>query len=112
MKKSNVLILGITFKENCPDIRNTKVVDIYEELKQYGLNVDIYDPWADEKEVKDEYNIEIMPQINNSKKYEAVVVTVAHKDFVDFNFKRYKEEEAVIFDTKSFINREFVDGRL
>jgi UDP-N-acetyl-D-galactosamine dehydrogenase len=63
IKNANALILGITFKENCPDIRNTKVVNIYSELKQYGLNVDIYDPWADKEEVKSEYNIETLENI-------------------------------------------------
>jgi UDP-N-acetyl-D-galactosamine dehydrogenase len=112
VKNSNVLILGITFKENCPDVRNTKVVDIYSELKQYGLNLDIYDPWANKKEVKDEYKIEIIDKVNVAKKYEAIIVAVAHKEFITFEFKKYRNDGAVIFDTKSFIDREFIDGRL
>ena len=112
VKNSNVLILGITFKENCPDIRNTKVVNINSELKQYGLKVDIYDPWANKEEVKDEYNIDLIDQIDNDKKYESVIVAVAHGEFISFNFEKYSKEGAVIFDTKSFIDRQFIDGRL
>jgi dTDP-4-dehydrorhamnose 3,5-epimerase len=100
---------GIAFKENCPDTRNTKVVNIYSELKQYGLNVDVYDPWADKKEVKNEYNIDL---IDENKKYESLIITVAHKEFETFNFEKYSKDECVIFDTKSFIDRKFIDGRL
>jgi UDP-N-acetyl-D-galactosamine dehydrogenase len=112
VKNSNVLILGITFKENCPDIRNTKVVNIHAELKQYGLKVDIYDPWASKEEVKDEYDIDLIDQIDNDKKYESVIVAVAHREFISFHFEKYSKEGAVIFDTKSFIDRQFIDGRL
>lgn len=112
VKNSNVLILGITFKENCPDIRNTKVVDVYSELKQYGLNVDVYDPWANKDEVKSEYNIDLIDVIDCGKKYESLIITVAHKDFLSFDFEKYYKIGSVIFDTKSFINREYVDGRL
>lgn len=112
IKSSNVLILGITFKENCPDIRNTKVVDIYNELKQYGLNIDVFDPWANKEEVKDEYNIDAIKEIDKEKKYEAIIITVSHSEFIDFNFKKYKSEGTVIFDTKAFISKEYVDGRL
>lgn len=112
VKSANALILGITFKENCPDIRNTKVIDIYNELKQYGLNVDVYDPWADKEEVKEEYGVETIQEIDNNKKYEAIVVAVAHKEFIDFDFGKYIKENAVIFDTKSFVDKKLVDGRL
>nr|WP_298994266.1 nucleotide sugar dehydrogenase [uncultured Polaribacter sp.] len=112
IKDSNVLILGITFKENCPDIRNTKVADIYSELNQYGLNVDVYDPWASKIEVKDEYNIDLIDIVDENKKYESLIIAVAHKEFNSLNFKKYKFGGSIIYDTKSFVNREFVDGRL
>lgn len=112
IKGANVLILGITFKENCPDMRNTKVVDIYNELKEFGLNVDIYDPWVDTGEVKHEYGIEILSQLNKSKKYQGIVVAVAHDQFKDFDFKAYKENGTVIYDAKSFVDRQYIDDRL
>ncbi len=112
IKNSNVLIMGVTFKENCPDVRNTKVVDIYNELKAFGLNIDIYDPWADKEEVMHEYGIEITPEINKNKEYQALVVCVSHDEFKSFDFKKYQEQNTVIFDAKAFIDRELVDARL
>lgn len=112
IKSSNVLILGITFKENCPDIRNTKVVDVYRELKQYGLNVDVYDPWANKEEVEKEYGISLLDKIEEQKIYGAIVLAVAHSDFNSFDFVRYKKRDTVIFDIKSFVDKELVDGRL
>ena len=112
IKNSNVLILGITFKENCPDIRNTKVVDIHSELIQYNLNVDIYDPWANDKEVKDVYDIDLINTIDESKEYQSIIIAVAHQEFIDFNFKKYKEKGSVIYDTKSLIDSGLTDGRL
>jgi len=111
IKGSSSLILGITFKENCPDVRNTKVVDIYNELLQFGINVDVYDPWADTKEVKHEYGIDILNQLP-SKNYDSVIVAVAHNEFLSIDFKKYKDNNAVIFDTKACIDRALVDGRL
>lgn len=108
---SNILILGITFKENCPDIRNTKVIDVYKELKKYKANIDIYDPWANKNQVKKEFGINLLDSINN-KKYNAIVLTVAHKEFRDINFVKLKTENVVIYDTKAFIDRNLVDGRL
>lgn len=112
IKGSNVLILGVTFKENCPDIRNTKVVDIYRELCEFGLNVDIYDPWASATEVKYEYGVDIINQLIPSKKYEAVLLAVAHTEFESIDFEKYYKEGAVVFDTKAVIDRRWVDGRL
>jgi UDP-N-acetyl-D-galactosamine dehydrogenase len=111
MKGSKVLILGFTFKENCPDIRNTRVIDIYEELEQFGLNVDVYDPWANKNEVSEEYKINLLPQLD-AFSYEAIIVAVAHKEFLTFDFKTLKEQGIVIFDIKSIINRAYVDARL
>lgn len=112
IKGASALIMGITFKENCPDVRNTKVVDIYKELKDFGLNVDLYDPWADAAEVLHEYGVEILPKVDETKNYQAIVVCVAHDEFKTFDFKKYKEKESVIFDAKAFIDRELVDSRL
>jgi UDP-N-acetyl-D-galactosamine dehydrogenase len=111
IKGANVLILGVTFKENCPDVRNTKVIDIYNELKQFKLNVDIYDPWADPTEVKHEYDLDLLPNLNG-KKYDAVILAVAHDNFSKINFEELQANNTVIFDTKSFLERSLVDARL
>jgi UDP-N-acetyl-D-galactosamine dehydrogenase len=108
---ANVLILGITFKENCPDVRNTKVLDVYNELVQFGINVDVYDPWADAKEVKQEYNIVLLKDFT-TQDYDAVIVAVAHSEFLKIDFKSLQANNAVIFDTKACIDRTLVDGRL
>lgn len=111
VKGAKVLILGFTFKENCPDIRNTRVIDIFNELQQFGLAVDIYDPWADAAEVKAEYGLDLLGQINGDQ-YEALIVAVAHQEFLTIDYKQYKQQGAIIFDTKSCIDRAVVDGRL
>ncbi len=108
---SRALILGITFKENCPDTRNSKVIDIYRELSQYGIQVDVYDPHADKQEVELEYDIHLVDRI--SSKYEAIVLAVSHKEFLSINFKSLcTDSNSVIFDTKSFLDRSLVDARL
>jgi len=112
IKGSNVLILGVTFKENCPDIRNTKVVDIYHELCEFGLNVDVYDPWASAEEVKHEYGVDIIAELNESKKYQAILLAVSHEQFKSIDFEKYYTEGAVVFDAKAVIDRRWVDGRL
>jgi UDP-N-acetyl-D-galactosamine dehydrogenase len=111
IKGATSLILGITFKENCPDVRNTKVVDIYNELVQFGINVEIYDPWADFNEVKKEYGIDILPNLEN-KKYNSVIIAVAHNEFLSIDYNSFRIQNAIIFDTKSFIDRSLVDSRL
>ena len=112
IKGSNVLILGVTFKENCPDIRNTKVIDIYSELCEFGLHVDIYDPWASAKEVKHEYGVDILTKLDSKKKYHAVLLTVSHDEFKTFDYEKYYNQGAVVFDTKAVVDRRWVDGRL
>ena len=112
IKDSNVLILGVTFKENCPDCRNTKVVDIVEELEDFGCSVDIYDPWASAEVVKHEYGKELIAAVDPDKEYAAVIACVSHNQFKTFDFKKYKENNAVIFDVKDFVDRTLVDGRL
>lgn len=110
VKGAKALILGITFKENCPDIRNTKVVDIYNELKQYGMEVDIYDPHANNDEVHEEFGINIIDSLNS--KYNALILAVSHNEFINIDVKQITEKDAVIFDTKAFLDREMVDARL
>ena len=112
IKDSNVLILGVTFKENCPDCRNTKVVDIATELEDFGCRVDIYDPWASPEVVRHEYGKELIAAVDPEKRYEAVVACVSHNQFKTFDFKKYREQGAVIFDVKGFVSRELVDARL
>lgn len=112
IRNAKVLILGVTFKENCPDCRNTKVVDIARELEEFGCKVDIYDPWASKEVVKREYGKELIDVINPDEEYNAVIACVAHNEFKNFDFKRYHERNAVIFDVKNFVNRDLVDGRL
>lgn len=108
---SNALILGITFKENCPDIRNSKVIDIYNELKQYGINVDVYDPHANSDEVHEEFGITLLPK--PIKKYNAIIISVAHNEFKSLDVNQLSESsETVIFDTKAILDRNLVDGRL
>lgn len=109
---SNVLILGVTFKENCPDCRNTKVIDIANELEDFGVNVDIYDPWASNEVIKHEYGKELIPAIDPDKEYSAVIACVSHEQFKTFDFKKYRDQGAVIFDVKNFIDRQYVDARL
>ena len=112
IKGANVLILGITFKENCPDIRNTKVVDVYKELCEFGINVDIYDPFANRENVKNEYGIELINKIDQTKDYAAIIHTVAHNEFKLFDFESFRKKNTVIFDVKAIIDRKWVDGRL
>ena len=103
---SKVLVLGITFKENCPDIRNSRVIDVIEELQEFGCNIDIYDPWADTKEVEHEYNLKLIKELNIAK-YEAIVLAVAHNEFKEL---KLKTDNNVVFDIKSILDE--TDGRL
>lgn len=110
IKGAKVLILGITFKENCPDIRNTRVVDIYSELKEYGLNVDIYDPWADKEEVKHEYGLNLSTVFSND--YQAVILAVSHDEFQALKIEQIADNNFVFFDIKAVIEKSKVDSRL
>lgn len=113
VKGSNILMLGITFKENCPDIRNTKAIDVYRQLEGFSANVDLLDPWADKSEVKHEYGINIENEISNVKeKYDAVVLTVAHKEFLDMDVHGLVKNNGVLYDVKSILPKDSVDGRL
>jgi UDP-N-acetyl-D-galactosamine dehydrogenase len=111
IKGANVLILGVTFKENCPDIRNSKVIDIFHELQQFNMNVDVYDPHANKHEVKEEYGIELIEPI--SDKYDAIILAVSHKEFKELGFEKIKaDKSSIIFDSKAFLDRDIVDSRL
>ena len=111
ISKSNVLVLGITFKEDCPDIRNSKVIDIIMELQQFNINVDVFDPHADQHEVYEEYNITLIDKIN--KTYDGIILAVSHKEFSGLELDHLKSSNSsVIFDTKAFLNRSLIDARL
>ena len=110
VRNSKALILGITFKEDCPDIRNSKVPDIYFELQNYGLTVDIYDPNAIKEEVKHEFNINLIDQTNS---YDAIILAVSHNEFKNLDLSSLKSKNgAVVYDIKSFLDKKSVDGRL
>ena len=111
VKNANILMLGITFKENCPDIRNTKAIDVYNELLTYNTNVDVYDPWASKAEVKHEYGIEVMNELPN-KKYDAIVLTVAHNEYKEIEIKSFQATDSVLYDVKGFFEKSMVDARL
>ena len=102
VKRASVLILGITFKENCPDIRNTKVIDLYLALESFGLQADVYDPWAKKEEVKEVYDIDLIDEVY-SKKYDVIVLAVSHKEFKNIDIVQLKNKEAVVYDIKNFL---------
>lgn len=115
VKDAKILLLGITFKENCPDIRNTKIVDIYSTLSEYTNNISIYDPWADPKHVKHEYNLDILSQNIESLKgeYDVVILGVAHDIFSKLDVRSFlRNDNGVIYDVKSVLDRNIIDGRL
>ncbi len=107
---ARTLMLGITFKENCPDIRNSRVVDIYKELIDFGMEVDVYDPWANAEEVQKEHGISLVTSLGET--YDAIVLTVAHGEFLELPFVKLKAKDGIIFDIKSVLDRSLVDARL
>ncbi|MDY8136300.1 nucleotide sugar dehydrogenase [Aquimarina sp. 2201CG5-10] len=110
IKGANVLVLGITFKENCPDVRNTRAVDVINNLKEYGTEITIYDPWADQDEVRHEYGLETVNKLPDAT-FDAVVLTVAHKEYLDLDLKSLLMPNGVLYDVKGIITEE-VHGRL
>ena len=110
IKGSSVLVLGITFKENCPDIRNSRVIDVIRELQDFGINVDVYDPWANEEEVRREYGLDLLENLPPLAKYDAVVLAVAHDEFKKLPLQ--KSDEQVLFDIKGVLDKSLVDKRL
>jgi UDP-N-acetyl-D-galactosamine dehydrogenase len=111
VKDAKILMLGITFKENCPDIRNTKAIDVYNELDSYGVDITLYDPWANKEEVKQEYDIDIVNACPDEK-FDAILLTVAHKEYADLNIDSLKKPNNVIYDVKGFLPKDMVDARL
>ena len=116
VKDANILILGITFKENCPDVRNTKVVDIYQTLLEYSNNIKVYDPWANPEIVKKHYNIHIqqdLPQVEDTK-YDAVILAVSHKEFLNMDIRSLlkNKETGVVYDVKGVLPTDIIDARL
>lgn len=112
VKNANILILGITFKENCPDIRNTKVVDIHSTLSEYTSNITVFDPWANADRVKKEYNINIANSLSMDKKYDAIILAVSHEQFANTNWRNLLNNNGIIYDVKGFLDKNQVDGRL
>jgi UDP-N-acetyl-D-galactosamine dehydrogenase len=114
IQDAKVLVLGLTFKENCPDIRNTRVVDIISELKEFECKVDLYDPWADSKEVQHEYGLEMQSAdcLKKINSYSAVILAVAHKQFLEIDFSNVKNSKTVFYDLKGLFSKDLSDGRL
>lgn len=112
VKDAKFLLLGFTFKENCPDTRNTKVADIYHTLREYSSNITILDPWASAEKVKNEYGIDIVDQIPEDEVYDACILAVAHKQFLSLPIRKLVPEPGVVYDVKSMLPREMVDCRL
>ena len=111
VKEADILVLGITFKENCPDVRNTRAVDVISNLKSYGANIKIYDPWASPEEVDHEYGLKTSKSIPQLK-FDAVVLTVAHKEFLKLHFRELLKENGVLYDVKGILKDDYVSGRL
>jgi len=114
VQNAKVLVLGITFKENCPDIRNSRAIDVINELQEYGCQVEVHDPWADADEVKQAYNIDLIDRPNGTlqTQYDTVVLAVAHDQFKELEFNRCSKNNVVLYDIKSILDRSVVDGRL
>jgi UDP-N-acetyl-D-galactosamine dehydrogenase len=110
INKASVLVLGVTFKEDCPDIRNSRVVDVIHELKSFGTQVDIYDPHADPAEVNHEYGITTVPSL--SKKYDAIILAVGHKEFLNINWDSIKHDKTIVYDVKGFLEKSSITARL
>ena len=108
---SHILIMGFTFKENCPDVRNTKVIDIYRALKEYNMDITVYDPWANVDVTKREYGVELVNELPNQQ-FDAVVLAVAHKEFMDIDIRQLCQENHVIYDVKGILDKHVIDGRL
>lgn len=110
INKAKVLILGITFKENCPDIRNSRVVDVIREMQSFGTDVDIYDPHANVDEVEHEYGLTMLESL--TKKYDAIILTVSHKEFMELDWKKITHENSVVYDVKGFLDKSLITARL
>lgn len=109
---AKALVLGITFKENCPDMRNSKVVDMIHDLQEFGLKVDIYDPWVNGEEVKKHFNLELLQTLPETGAYDSIILAVGHREFIHLDLNKLKKNPSVIFDIKGILDRELVDARL
>lgn len=112
VKGAKILNLGITFKENCPDIRNSKAIDVITALEEYGIIVETYDPWVDAREVEREYSLNYISSLQEDNKYDGVVLTVAHNEFLNLDFSKFLNEQGVIYDVKGVLPKGKVDKRL
>lgn len=113
IKRGKALVLGITFKENCPDVRNTKAIDVIDSLKEYNLEVDVCDPWANPEEVKSIFDLELITDCKELQStYDTIVLCVSHQEFLALDFQALRKPETVVFDVKSFLPKEIIDGRL
>lgn len=109
---AKALVLGITFKENCPDIRNSKVIDMIHDLQEFGLKVDVYDPWVNVDEVKSHFNLELLSSLPESADYDSVILAVGHREFLHLDLNNLKKNPSVVFDIKGILDRKLVDARL
>jgi UDP-N-acetyl-D-galactosamine dehydrogenase len=112
VKDADILVFGIAFKENCADVRNSKVVDILNTLKSYGINLNIFDPHAEPSDVKHEYGWESFKELDTSKKYDAIIIAVAHDEFKTIDIESIGKANKVIYDVKGLLPKSAVDGRL
>lgn len=108
---SHILILGFTFKENCPDVRNTKVIDIYKTLKEYNLDITVYDPWTSPGIIENEYGIKVVQELPHEK-YDTIILAVCHSVFEDLNIDSMRKEKSVFYDVKGMMDINMIDGRL
>ncbi len=109
---AKALVLGITFKENCPDIRNSKVIDMIHDLQEFGLKVDVYDPWVNVDDVKSHFNLELLSSLPESADYDSVILAVGHREFLHLDLNNLKKNPSVVFDIKGLLDRKLVDARL
>ncbi|MGJ1378295.1 nucleotide sugar dehydrogenase [Sphingobacterium multivorum] len=109
---AKALVLGITFKENCPDMRNSKVIDMIQDLQEFGLKVDIYDPWVNRDEVKSHFNLKLLSDLPESADYDSVILAVGHREFLHLDLNNLKKNPSVVFDIKGILDRKLVDARL
>jgi len=112
IKNSNILVLGVTFKENCPDVRNTKVIDLIKVLKSYHTKVTIFDPWANPEEIEREYGFRNIQSMPPDKKYDGIILAVSHDEFKILDLSTVSKEACVIYDIKGFLPRGEADSRL
>ena len=111
LEGANILLLGITFKENCPDIRNTKVIDIYKSLRLLNADVEVFDSWADNREVKEEFGVTLMNNLAD-KEYDAIILAVAHNEFLEMDLSKLKKPNSIVYDVKGVLNKKDIDKRL